>query len=607
LSYLLLPVILTVGLRESGASRQWDLLALDRLLRMRPPEAIDDRIVIVTIDESDLKQEQNKSSISDRNLVKAINLIASAKPSVIGVDIIRDGQIDPLLIETYQRHQNVVGLAKVLPPDRLAAPRGLATSRIGFGDYEPDADGSVRRAILAIFDRDRLPRQEPKYSFAFQISRLYLEQKNQKIRINSKYLDLGSQSIFPIKNTNSSDSADYFDIVINYRSTYPTFPQVKLADVLAQKSLNLKDKIVLIGYTATTKQDFVNTNVIVNPDINGSIYGVEYHGQIISQLISTALDGRTFIQILPLWSDYLWIFACVITTWLIFRAIELNISSQQLLLTITCYFTAVFTSIYLLFLIGWWLSFGFTFVTILLVYLPISISFYQRERSLVAIARKRHQVISETFSAIHNGPLQELSLLLQSVRSENISLSDIDRKLGQLDQQIRQIGDALRSDVSTENKEPEILVLGNGYQIDLNIPLNEIFYLVADRTVGRDRYPNLTNLKIKIIDFQEIPNETKLGINLKRQLCQFLEEAIGNVGKYAEGATRLQLIGRVDGDLYRLTIEDNGRGEISSREGEGTNQARCLATSLRGKFVRSQKPAAHGVICSIEWNFSHRF
>jgi CHASE2 domain-containing sensor protein len=622
--YLLLPLLLTAGLRESGVTRQWDLLALDRLLSLRPTEAMEDRIVIVTIDETDLTKEPNQSSISDRNLAKAIDLIAAAKPRVIGVDIIRDGQIDPQLIRAYQQHQNVVGLAKVLPPDQLKSPSGLTPDRIGFGDYEPDVDGAVRRATLAIFyshsvrvasrsekrlllgqtlryrQHNQSSQPDSKYSFAFQISRVYLQQQQQKIQITRSQLDLGSHSFYPLPSIDNTDRSKYFDILVNYRYIYPTFPQLKLADVLEGKIPNLQDKIILIGYTAATKQDFVNTRVVPNPEINGNIYGVEYHGQIISQLIATTLDGRSFIQVSPCWGDYLWIMIWIVSIVLVLRVIESKTTFWQLLIINITYFASILLSIYFLFIAGWWLSISFTFSTIVIIYLPILVSFYQREQSLIAIAEQRHQAISETFNAIHNGPLQELSLLLQSVKSQSVSLPEIDYSLGKLNQQIRQIGESLQASSTEEIKS--ILVLGNGERVNLNMPLNEVFYAIADRTSYNSSYSNLVNLKTRIIDFAAVPNEDKLGIDRQRQLCQFLEEAIGNVGKYAEGATRLQLIGKVDGDLYRLTIEDNGRGEISGRIGEGTKQAQRLAASLGGRFWRSPKSDACGVICAIEWN-----
>jgi CHASE2 domain-containing sensor protein len=608
--YLLLPLLLTVGLRSSGMSSQWELLIFDRLLSILPTEAVDDRIAIVTIDEEDLKNEPNRSSISDRKLAQVINLIAAAKPKVIGIDIIRDGKIDPQLVAAYQNHQNAIGLAKILPPDRLAPPQGLTLDRVGFGDYQPDPDSAVRRATLAVFKKDRIDRSilsDPQYSFAFQIAHLYLQQ-NQKIEITPDRLELGSHSISPLTTVDNSDRSQYFDILIKYRHTYPTFLTIKLADLLAKKHLNLEHKIVLIGYTATTKQDFINTHVVHNPEINGNIYGVEYHAQIISQLVATTLNERNSIQPVPWWGEYLWMLISTIGMGLAIAKIRFNTTFWQILAIASFYFIGILLSIYLLFLAGWWLSIGFTFSMILIIYVPIISSFCQREQSLIAISQKRYQAISETFNAIHNGPLQELSLLLQAIKSDRITLPEINHSLGRLNRQIRSIGEALQTDIDQkEVVDPEILVLGDGDRIDLNIPLNEIFYLVADRTIDRDRYPHLSNLKIKIINFQEVPSGHDLDVDLKRQLCQFLEEAIGNVGKYAQGATKLQLIGKVDRDLYRLSIEDNGREQLSNRVGEGTKQAQRLAVSLKGKFNRSANLAGDGVICSIEWNFKRKF
>jgi CHASE2 domain-containing sensor protein len=613
--YFLIPLCLTIGLRANGASKQWDLLALDLLLRMRPAESIDDRIIIVTIDETDLANspvgvaapKENRNSIADRTLAQAIDRIAAAKASVIGVDLIRDGAIDPQLIAAYQHHKYVVGLAKILPPDELAAPRGLPPDRIGFGDYEPDLDGAVRRATLAVFKKDRSALDLPKYSFAFQIARLHQQQHRNKIQIDADRLSLGKHSVYPLENSSGLDRSKYFDVIINYRHTYPAFKTIKLADLLAGKAPNLEHKIVLIGYTATTKQDFVNTHVIRNPEINGNIYGVEYHAQIVSQLITTALDERNSIQLVPIWGEYLWIIIATSGIGLAIVKVRFDTTFWQILSIGLGYFVSIIFSIYLLFLAGWWLSIGFTFSAILIFYLPILISFYQRELALLTIDRQRSQAISETFNAIHNGPLQELSLLLQAVRSETITLPEIDRSLGNLNQQIRSIGEALQIDLDRGGKSSEILVLGNGNRLQMNMPLNELLYLVADKVVYSDRHPNLSNLKIKIIDFQEVPNDRSLSIDLQRQLCQFLEEAIGNVDKYAQDATKLQLVGKVIDNVYRLSIENNGCGQISSRIGSGTKQAQLLAKSLNGKFQRSYHASGDGVICSIEWNFKSKF
>jgi CHASE2 domain-containing sensor protein len=609
--YFLLPLLIS-GFRDSGVVRRWDDFALDRLISIRPAEKPEDRIVIVTIDEDDLKKE---SSISDQNLAKAINLIAAAQPRIIGVDIVRDGEITPELQDAYQKHKNVIGISKSSPPDLLLPPSGLPVNRVGFGDYVPDVDSLVRRAQLASF----VPGKMTQYSFAFQLARLYLQQQGKKIKITPQQLELDNRSISPLEisddlpttnlfslssetseNPKSVKLPENFDVLVSYRQPYGAFKLVKLADVLTQKPLNLQGKVVILGYSASTKHDFVNTSVFPasNKKINGNILGAEYHSYIVSQLISTAIDGRSFIQPLPFWGDYLWILVCVVSSGLLLRVIKFKTPFWLLLTVIVGYTTGVCLSIYFLFLAGWLLPIGLT-AGILVINLPLLVSLYQREQSLLAVAEKRRQAISETFNAIHNGPLQELSLLLQAVKSENIALPEVSDRLEHLNAQIRHIGESLQQNASQDSAE--MLVLGDGERLDLKMPLNELLYLVADRVLYSDRYPTLSNLKMKVINFQEIPNKSKLSIEQKRQLCQFLEESIGNVGKYAVGATRLQLLGKVNEDVYRLSVEDNGHGEISDRVGEGTKQARRLAASLGGRFDRFQNRSTSGIICFVEW------
>lgn len=590
--YFLLPLLI-VGFRDNEVVHRWDAFALDRLISLRPAEPPDDRIVIVKIDEDDLKQE---SSISDQKLAKAINLIVAAQPRVIGVDLGRSEKIAPELQEAFAKNENVIGISKALPPKTFPAPPGIPLHRSGFVDYTPDVDSLVRRAQIAYYS----PGKAPQYSFAFQLARLYLQQQGKKIQITPQRLELADRSISPLE-TSDDQANSYFDVLVSYRQPYGAFRLVKLADVLAQKQLGLQGKVVILGYSASTQHDFVNTGVFSasSNKINGNILGAEYHSYIVSQLISTAIDGRSFIQPLPFLGDYLWILVCVGSSGLLLRIIKFKTPFWLLLTVIVGYTIGVCMSIYFLFLAGWLLPIGLT-TGILVINLPLLVSLYQREQSLLAVAEKRQQAISETFNAIHNGPLQELSLLLQAVKSGHIALSEVSDRLEHLNLQIRHIGESLQQNV--RQNSTEMLVLGDGERLDLKMPLNELLHLVADRTLYNDRYPNLSGLKVKVINFQEIPGV--LSIDQKRQLCQFLEEAIGNVGKYAVGATRLQLLGKVSGDMYRLSVEDNGCGEISERVGEGTKHARQLAASLDGRFARFQNQSANGVICFIEWDMS---
>jgi hypothetical protein len=253
---------------------------------------------------------------------------------------------------------------------------------------------------------------------------------------------------------------------------------------------------------------------------------------------------------------------------------------------------------YLLFLAGWWLSVGLT--TILLIADgPLRMTWYQKEQAMRETADRRQQAITEAFNAIHNGPLQELSLLRRAIQSQELSMTTIGERLEKLNQQIRQVGESLQAN-GTSNS-PKMLVLGNGELLNLQIPLNELLHLVADHMLYSETHPQLTHLKIRVISFQAVPNEKSLSLDQKRQICQFLEEAIGNVAKYADRSTKLQLLGTVQENTYRLSIEDNGGGILLDRAGMGTQQAQALAATLQGRFSRILNQDADGVCCAIEW------
>jgi two-component sensor histidine kinase len=91
-----------------------------------------------------------------------------------------------------------------------------------------------------------------------------------------------------------------------------------------------------------------------------------------------------------------------------------------------------------------------------------------------------------------------------------------------------------------------------------------------------------------------------LSLEQKRELCQFLEEALCNAGKHAQGLTRLSATGKQNEGWYTLSIKDNGAGIRSSSEGRGTKQCLNIARKLRGKFQRTSL-AEKGTLCELRW------
>lgn len=89
-------------------------------------------------------------------------------------------------------------------------------------------------------------------------------------------------------------------IPINYRSQQPgqrtTLTELR-SGVTAEQ---IKDRIVLIGYTASVARDYFDTPY-------GMMPGVWIHAHMTSQILSAVQDGRSLIWALPLWADWLWI------------------------------------------------------------------------------------------------------------------------------------------------------------------------------------------------------------------------------------------------------------------------------------------------------------
>jgi CHASE2 domain-containing sensor protein len=68
-------------------------MAYDHLIRSRPIEPTDPRLLIITLTDEDVRSDRRQTqsgSISDGSLEKLLNLLNRSKPSAIGLDIYRD-------------------------------------------------------------------------------------------------------------------------------------------------------------------------------------------------------------------------------------------------------------------------------------------------------------------------------------------------------------------------------------------------------------------------------------------------------------------------------------------------------------------------------------
>lgn len=619
-----IPGLAILGLiiiaRLTGLLQSLEWTTLDLFLRLRPPEPIDERITIIGINDQDITDVVGKYPIPDRDIANLIKTLQKYQPRVIGLDNVRDIPVDVgyhELVEVFKNTKNLIAIEKVLPlssdssKELLSHPIGFADAfslpikppkelppeQIGFSDAIPDKDGKYRRSLLGI----PTP-QGYKFSLALRLAETYLA--GESITLENGIRDLETMRFgltelprfFPNSGGYIGTDAGGVKVLLNYRSGRDSFRQLSLQEIRTGKFNPdwLRNRIIIIGITALSAPDLVNTSAISGLKLHGQIYGVEFQAHSTSQIISAVLDKRPLLRT---WSDeweYLWILAWGILAITIGRLTQ-SAFNNLFFVGIASIFILGIGYVFILF--GWWLPIAPTLLILATNAVGISaFAFYEYDRSLRLQLEERQGALKEAFDAIHNGPLQELASLLRKIRSKNCSEEKLLSQLEKINLDTREISDYLQEKSLSHE---EIIRLGSGLKVDLKNTVDKLFYEVYRETVQRD-LPCFQTLKLPIVEFAPIEPEI-LSIEQKRLLCQFLEEALCNIGKHAQGVTRIEVTGKQKEGLYILSIKDNGVGLTSSQENQGTKNAKELAKKLpRGEFKRKSLTPS-GVLCELTW------
>ena len=299
-------IVIVMLARWAGLLQALEIASLDRFLRWRIAEPVDDRILIVGIDEEDIRRV-GTYPIPDRNLAALIEELMAHDPAAIGIDIFRDLPVEPghkKLVEVLARHQNVFGVAKVLP-EAIAAPPSLPPERIGFVDRVLDKHGHLRRSLISTSD----PQGEFRFSLTILLAQTYLKTKGyslENVPDDEWAMAFNSTELTRFHtHTGGYIRADAAgnQLLFNFRSGQQPFRVVSLREIQAGVDPELiRDRIVLVGVTAKSIKDVINAPGI-NTD-SGLVYGVEINAHDISQIISTVIDGRSLLHSLSEPAEY---------------------------------------------------------------------------------------------------------------------------------------------------------------------------------------------------------------------------------------------------------------------------------------------------------------
>jgi adenylate cyclase len=349
---------LVFAMRLTGGLQGVEWMVLDRFFQLAPTAPVDPRITIVEIDEDDL-QNIGQYPMSDRVLAQSLNNLQQHQPQLIGLDIYRDLAIAPgqaELNQVFQSSDNIIGIHKVAGERVSQSPILVARDQVGFADQVLDGDGKVRRALLSVRTGGRV-----NLSLGLRLAIDYLKTWGiipQPLSNRPSQMQLGEAVLVPFRPDDGGyvrANAGGYQILMNYRGTRSQFVTLSMSDVLANRVPvdAVRDRIVLIGYTAESVNDLFQTPYSSRiAGVPTQMSGVVLHANLVSLLIDAALGDRPLLRTLYEPAEWLWVLLCT--------AIGAALAWQfkkpgWLAVAVIGAIAVMLGGAYLAFLQGWWL------------------------------------------------------------------------------------------------------------------------------------------------------------------------------------------------------------------------------------------------------------
>lgn len=362
----LLVAIVVIGLRSIGVLESLELAAFDHLIRMRPQEGVDSRLLIVEATEADINRLDYP--IPDGKLAATIERIQQHKPRVIGLLIFRDRPRNPgsqELLNLWQNQDSLIALCRIKSVDDdpnqpgIAAPSGLSENRVGFNNI-PLEKGIVRRHLL--FQSPGLDNSCPtRFSFSIQLAMQYLNSPGIiPETIDRNRIKIGETIITRLQSHSGAyhDLDDRgFQILLNYRQTDKIAPSISIIDVL-ENNFNpelVTDRIVIIGVVAPISNPIDYFSTPYSQGIYPQMSGLYLQAQMTSQILSAVLDKRPLLWTWNATTENFWIFiwsfvgSGMTILWL------KNFNSFFLVVYISCFIVLLYLIGFVILIIGGWI------------------------------------------------------------------------------------------------------------------------------------------------------------------------------------------------------------------------------------------------------------
>lgn len=370
-----LAVVLVCLFQSWGWLEASELKLYDRLLSWRIPPTVEERVMVVTIEDPDIQYQQAqgmalnmRGSLADSALEQLLDKLQTGGAIAIASDVIHDFPFSPNLAETVAQSDNFWGICRIKIDNpqlvSIPAPAELPLEQIGFSNWAIDNDGTIRRQILGMSPDDVCPSS---VSLSLRLALKYLEPINVEYEPQG-VLRIGETKFAKLKATSGGyhlPDAQGYQTLLNYRRTLP--PTIPLREVLTMSANSLRslvqNKIVLIGVMG------YNHDLHYTPYSRGQqvkrIPGVILHAQMTSNIISTVLGEQKALWWLGDRWEIFWIGCWSVvgsTMILMMRA-----SHLELLMTILIAPWLIFATSWLLFVTtgGWLIAFAPSLAVIL--------------------------------------------------------------------------------------------------------------------------------------------------------------------------------------------------------------------------------------------------